>query len=610
MSKKSTIEYADSNQKELWKKFPSTHYLSNPTNVDHVLLWSTFFRRNLHRFAIDYLGIKLHLYQAIILYFMGISKFICIIACRAAAKSFIIAIYCCCRCILYPGTKATISSATKGQAKLIVSEKIKNELMQMSPVLRAEIATVKDNQNDIEVIFRNTSTIKILVAGEGGRGNRATTNVREEFRLIPKSVEDSVISPYGIIRQPAYMLNDYYAGMIELQEDPIDIYISSSWLDNGHWMWDIVDQAYEQMMNDDGSCLLAFDESVTLKHNIRTRKQLVQEQRKQDPLTWRMEFLNERVKENASAFFTYTMLTENQRLKQVIYPRTDLEARDRKKNKWLPKRQDGELRVLAVDMAFVTNSANDNSVYSLLRLLPEVSSYVTESGEKHIKNGFHRSVPFITAVQGGDTTQQALAIRRLFEDFECDYLVLDTRNGGLAVLDMLQKVMYDELRNCEYSPIKCMNNEGFANRNNVAGKEVIYAVNASAKLNSDIAFSFRTALVDKKIDFLVSYNVASEDILPNIKEYVDEKDLFKKSFFDQPFWETQAFVAEAANLQYEKMEQTGIVKISEQGNNRKDRYTSVSYGNYFADLLETDLLQDNNKTDFSRMPICASSVSF
>ena len=63
-------KYADDIQKTLYKKFPSTHYLSNPKNVDHLYLWSTFFRRNLHRVAIDYLGLKLHLYQVIILYFV------------------------------------------------------------------------------------------------------------------------------------------------------------------------------------------------------------------------------------------------------------------------------------------------------------------------------------------------------------------------------------------------------------------------------------------------------------------------------------------------------------------------------------------------------------
>ena len=111
---------ADEFQRELYTKFPSTHFLSNPKNCDHFLKWNTFFRRNFHRFAIDYLKIDLYPYQALTLYEMGINKMSVIVACRAAAKSFIIALYACIRCILYPNTKILLSSATKGQSELII----------------------------------------------------------------------------------------------------------------------------------------------------------------------------------------------------------------------------------------------------------------------------------------------------------------------------------------------------------------------------------------------------------------------------------------------------------------------------------------------------------
>ena len=65
MKKNDLTQYADENQLEIYKKFPSTHYLSNPNNVLHVLAWATFWRRNMHRFVIDYLIINLFEYQAI-----------------------------------------------------------------------------------------------------------------------------------------------------------------------------------------------------------------------------------------------------------------------------------------------------------------------------------------------------------------------------------------------------------------------------------------------------------------------------------------------------------------------------------------------------------------
>jgi hypothetical protein len=124
MVKSKLFEYADEKQAKLYEQFPNT-FLGNPENLDHVFKWNTFFRRNLHRLAIDYLGIKLRIYQALLLYLMGICKFIAVIASRSTAKSFIVALYCCCRCITRPYTKIVLASGTKGQANLIVSEKLK-----------------------------------------------------------------------------------------------------------------------------------------------------------------------------------------------------------------------------------------------------------------------------------------------------------------------------------------------------------------------------------------------------------------------------------------------------------------------------------------------------
>lgn len=102
---------ADDRQSELYTKFSPDTFLGNPQNVDHLIQWITFFRKNLHRFVKDYLGITLHWYQMIMIYLMGINDFIVIIASRASAKSWIIALYACCRCILYPNTMVVLSSA-------------------------------------------------------------------------------------------------------------------------------------------------------------------------------------------------------------------------------------------------------------------------------------------------------------------------------------------------------------------------------------------------------------------------------------------------------------------------------------------------------------------
>ena len=595
---------ADENQLSLYKNFPSTHYLSNQNNVLHVIAWCSFWRRNLHLFVRDYLKLSLYPYQQIAIYKMGISNFICIIASRNDAKSFIIALYACCRCILYPGTLFVIGSATKGQSKLMVSAKIQDELMQWSKSLAAEIEKVSTSANDTYVKFRNTSKIIVYTANDNARGNRSHASCREEFRQIDKKIEDSVISPFQTVRNRPYMRknigNKLYGDIPVLQENPVDIYISSSWIDDGNWMWGIVDQAFTGMLKNDGSVLLTFDESITLKHHLKTMKQMKREKKKQDPVTWKTEFLNLKVKDSLSSYFTYKMLMNRQVSKHVFYPRNILDFKNNRKNKYAIPKQDNEIRVISNDIAFVAGEKNDNSVYSCIRGIPENITYETNNGSIEIKQGYRRQYPYIESNQIGDTTKQAIRIRQLYEDFESDFIVIDTRNGGLQVLYALEKVLYDEERGVVKFPLCCMNNEDYAKVCiDPSAKKCIYAINATQTLNSDIAISFRKNLVENKIDFLVNFNTAKEEILQNNKDYIEEIDVEKQVEFERPFLETQAMISECAELQYEKMPQTGVIKIQEKGKNRKDRYTSCSYGSYFIDQLELDMLGSSSDYDYA-----------
>lgn len=93
----------------------------NPNKVDENLSknerlrngfkkWTSFFRSNPHRFAESYLGLKLKLYQKILLYLMFHVSAFMYFAARGQGKSYIIAVFCIIRSILYPNTKIVIAS--------------------------------------------------------------------------------------------------------------------------------------------------------------------------------------------------------------------------------------------------------------------------------------------------------------------------------------------------------------------------------------------------------------------------------------------------------------------------------------------------------------------
>lgn len=173
----------------------------------------------------------------------------------------------------------------------------------------------------------------------------------------------------------------------------------------------------------------------------------------------------------------------------------------------------------------------------------------------------------------------------------------------LQIAYTLQKVLYDDQRGVEYSPLKVMNNDEYAKVcSDPSAKPCIYVINATQNLNSDIAIAYRKNLIEGRIDFLVNFNTAREEILSSNQDYINamsKNDPEYQTEFERPFLETQAMISECAELQYEKMPQTGAIKIYEKGKNRKDRYTACSYGSYFFDQLELDLLSTSSDYDYT-----------
>lgn len=583
----------DKRQSTLHTHFPDGHWLSKPTHIQRLIDWTTFYRRNLPAFIEHYLQINLYMYQVICLYLLNLFGSVGIVAARASAKSFIIAIFACAKCILYPKSRIVIASSTKGQAALIVKEKIEKELMPKSETLRREIESIVINNAATEVNFHNGSSIVVVAANENSRGYRGTGLVLEEFRNIKKTIADKVLRPFLVSRQADYVLK--FPEYQNLTEEPINIYISSSGT-TSEWIWDVCKELVDGYYKDHSSCLVAMDYAIALRHNIKTRAQILADKRTFDSLTFRIEYENEMLRENTNAFFSYQMLASNQRLKKCFYPRRDADVLMGKKNPYAIPKQPGEIRILACDIALVNKQRNDNSVFSCLRLLPET---VKMRGDSETTRGYRRVCPYIEARPGGDVDEQAIRIKQLFYDFEADYVVLDTRNGGVFAYDRLAKVLYDEDRDTEYRAWTCINDDSIAQRVTVYGADpVVFVINGNAKLNSDIALCFRDVLETKRIDFLIPLNEASGTVLQKISAYTTAPDGDTLVFYERPYLETQEMISETIALEYERGEQTGVYRIFEVKKNTKDRYTSLSYGNWFASLLEQDLLSDTSDCDY------------
>ena len=105
--------------------------------METVARRASFYRANPHRFAKDYLHLDLYIFQQIILVLISLSTNFLFLASRGIGKTFILAVFCVIRCILYPGSLVVVTAKTRGQAYEVI-DKIEKILIPKSSLLRQE----------------------------------------------------------------------------------------------------------------------------------------------------------------------------------------------------------------------------------------------------------------------------------------------------------------------------------------------------------------------------------------------------------------------------------------------------------------------------------------
>jgi hypothetical protein len=540
---------------------------------ENIILWNTFFRRNPHRFVEMYMGIKLHFYQIIWLYLMSISDVFVAIASRASAKSFLVAVFGIAQCILYPNSEVVIGASTIKQAGLIISEKVQF-LRNQSAILQREIVDITTNINSYEAKFANGSKMKVVAANEGGKGNRATFLILDEFRLLKKEIVDEIFTPFLYVRQvPFKQIPEYFDYP---EEEPRKFSISSAGYKSEWWYKDTV-STIKLMIEGKKAGFFSTDYLVSVLHKIKTKKQMETEKEQSDPISFAMEYENVPMGQSGKAYFKSQMFPRN--IKGAFYPmRTDLITS--KKNPYSIPKLSGEIRVISLDVASRANKMNDNSITVCARLIPT-------------HKGYNRKIVFIESSHGSNVISQSLRIKEVFTDFGADYLVLDLQQVGIeypafTVMDSfaIDEKVRDELRERTLG---------------IDANPVVFPISANSKLNSDIAVAFRGALQKKLFDFLATDMDAEDYLLKTNKEFLNsDEELALRAWLLHPYVQTNLLVGECINLE---MSIVGSVLKLDEGNGLKDRYTSVSYLNYFVStVLDRELLrQDDDTSDEQAM---------
>ena len=159
---------------------------------DKMIRWITFFRRNPHLFIANYFGIKLYPYQVLMIWVLQRSNLAYIVASRAAAKTFIIAIWALTRAVLYPGSEVICTSKTIKQGALILE---KLEMLRKNyPNVAREIKQILRSANDNIAYLHCGSTIKVVPSTPSARGENFLLSFFKNY-IIKFKLEESVVCP-------------------------------------------------------------------------------------------------------------------------------------------------------------------------------------------------------------------------------------------------------------------------------------------------------------------------------------------------------------------------------------------------------------------------------
>ena len=531
-----------------------------------------YYRNNPHRYVIDVLGLSLKWFQQILLWCMMHYNFVMYLAARGQGKTYLTALFCCVRCILFPGTKIVVSSGTLKQANEVLL-KIQDDFMKQSSILRSEIEKCNIGQNDASIYFKNGSWIKTRTSSENSRSARANCIVVDEFRMVDETVINTVLRKFLTSpRQPKYLQKPEYAHM---QERNKEIYMSSAYFKSS-WAYRKA-QSYTLNFFDDTKkyfiCGLPYQ--VSVREGLLSRSQLEDEMSEADynELVQQMEMECLWFGDTDGSLFKFDELTARRRLRKAFPPLSFCNDKIT-----IPKLTATGKRILSIDVALMQSTKkkkNDASAIFINDLI--------QVNDTAYQSNFVYGETF----EGLKTDELGMIVMKYFYEYQCTDLVLDTNGIGLGVYDFITKDQICQENGKRYQAMTCINDKDMAERCKVRdANKVVWSVKANANFNNEICVLLRNGIQNGKINFLIPEQDADSSLKETYKGY------FKMSPTEQAklkmsYVQTTFAVYELIKLDHEV--KNGNIKVKEVEGMRKDRYSSIAYSYWCACQLELKL---------------------
>lgn len=356
--------------------------------------------------------------------------------------------------------------------------------------------------------------------------------------------------------------------------------MSSAWL-KGHDSYIKFKSFFNSMLKGESYAVVDLPYTVARDEGFLSQSRIdaIRNEEDMSEMSWKMEMEGVWFGESESAFYKLAEIQPCRNLQKAWIPPSkesyllEREKTKKKRSYYMPK-QAGEKRLIGVDVALMGTSVNDASIFTMIRLIPDGNQYI-------------RYVVDIESCEGIHSETQALRLKQLYDDFEADTIVMDTAGNGIGIYDSMAKTQYDADRDVEYPPFIAFNNEKMSSRSlSQNGLPCIFSMKVvQSEVNHQICTWLKDDLQKKKIKLLINDIEAKSYLIDKHNYHLKSPE--EQGMMLKPYIQTSALVNELVNLEWKN---SGMfIKVYETGRNRKDRYSSLSYANYYARLLEKDL---------------------
>jgi len=475
---------------------------------------------------------------------------------RAYSKSFLSILALLLRCILYPGVKLFISSGTKKQAAGIAKEKL-DELFYLLPQLAHEIVGgeggVRKGPDYVEIDFKNRSNLMIVGVSNSARGGRRHGGLIEEAILIDGTKLNEVILPLMNIDRRA----------ANNKVDPDENHKAHSFITTAGYKNTFAYKKQIQFLI--WQVLLGKGFVIGGDFNIPVAYGLLDEnfvkELKMDGTYNEMSFSREygsRWSGSIEGSFYNSDLFDRQRTLTEPESVRDTAA------------ESGSYYVISVDVGRL----NDTSEAIVIKVLPETGGVS------------RKEIRWLESYEGMHFKEQAIKIKRLYNRFLPEAVVIDANGIGAGLVDYLIDDQVDSKTGESLPTFAIKNDDRYDHLKKSTDIEVLYNIKANQTNNSEMHINLASQMSSNKLHFLLDERAARK-VAVGDGELIEDLTIKARAKRLKPFILTTLLKDQMMNLVKKNDDMSTIGLKRYDASIGKDKFSALEYGLFYVAMKES-----------------------